>query len=188
MDSTSYFETSHFELPGGTLPVRPASSPAPYRQLSSTPRAGGGPERRRTWPNCRNTERVHVGPSQALVLNPTPTSSGCIPHSFPKTRCSKAPNLRVRSGRPESDRYMDSKLERRREAAGLLLSWGGAHSMMNTRGVRKGVRESVWGSFTRDMQEQLESLKLRRIFQIKRTTYSEPPNLRSWQIWDPAGV
>ena len=38
------------------------------------------------------------------------------------------------------------------------------------------------------MQEQLESLKQGRIFQVKRTTYSEPPNSRSWQIWDPAGV
>lgn len=153
MDSTFYFETSHFELPGGTLRVRPASSPAPYRQLSSIPRAGGGPEKRRTWPNCRNTKRVHVGPSQALVLNPTPTSSSCIPHSFPKTRCSKAPNPRVRSGSPESNRCMDTKLEHRREAVRLLLSWGGAHSIMNTRGIWKGVQESVWSSFTRDMQE-----------------------------------
>lgn len=99
-DSTFYFETSHFELSGGTLPVRPAPSPAPYRQPSSIPRAGGRPEKRRTWVNYRNTRRVHVGPSQALVLNPTPASSGCIPHSFPKTRCSKAPNPSVRSGSP----------------------------------------------------------------------------------------
>lgn len=59
------------------------------------------------------------------------------------------------------------------------------------RDEHQGYKErgpGVWGSFTRDMQEQLGSLKQGRIFQVKRTTYSEPPNLRSWQIWDPAGV
>lgn len=69
-----------WNTPHGTcsLPVRPAPSPAPYRQSSFVPRAGGRPEKRETWPNCRNAKRAHAGPSQATVLNPTPTCSGCI--------------------------------------------------------------------------------------------------------------
>lgn len=70
-----FWNTPHWTSP---LPVRPAPSPAPYRQLSFIPRAGGCPEKRETWPNCRNTKRAYVRPSQATVLNPTPTSSGCI--------------------------------------------------------------------------------------------------------------
>lgn len=123
MNPTFYFETSHIELPGASLPVRPATSPAPYRQSSFIPRAGGCPEKRVAWPNCRNTKRAHVGPSQPTVLNPTPTSSGCILCTSPKTRCSKAPNLRVRSWDPESDRCMDTELQYPRDAMRLLLSW-----------------------------------------------------------------
>ena len=86
---TFYLEASHIEHLGATLPIRTAPPPAPCRQPPFIPRAGGRPKKRRTWPNCRHTKRVHIGHSQAIFSNPTPTSSDCILHSFSKTRCNK---------------------------------------------------------------------------------------------------
>lgn len=65
-------------------------------------------------------------PRELTLDPPRPLSLILHQHAVaasPKTRCSKAPHLRVCSGSPESDRYMDTNLQYSRDAMRQLLSW-----------------------------------------------------------------
>lgn len=74
MNPTFYFETSHIELPGATLPVRPATSPAPYRWSSFIPRAGAA--QRKGWPGL-----ISETPRELTLDPPSPLS--LILHQHP---------------------------------------------------------------------------------------------------------
>lgn len=136
MNSTFYFETPHMELPVFLLDLLLlqllTDNRHSYQELGAAQRKG-------------RPGLIVEMPRELTLDPPRPLSLILHQHAVaasPKTRCSKAPHLRVCSGSPESDRYMDTNLQYSRDAMRQLLSWWGARSMMSTRGIGKGVQES----------------------------------------------
>lgn len=117
MNSTFYFETPHMELPVFLLDLLLlqllTDNRHSYQELGAAQRKG-------------RPGLIVEMPRELTLDPPRPLSLILHQHTVaasPKTRCSKAPHLRVCSGSPESDRYMDTNLQYSRDAMRQLLSW-----------------------------------------------------------------